>query len=678
VVGAAGGSLDAATSDAIERERGGGAALDPDVRHEMESGFGADLGRVRLHTGARATQLNESMQAQAFTVGHDVFLHDSAPPTDTPGGQHLLAHELAHTLQQSGGASRQVHRLMWDAKSFAANTDEGFFTRSSSAQKTIVKMLDDYHRTYPAEKRIGLGVSEIDAAVQQLAEMRAVAESWMGKHTVELEGERQVNDKRMKRRSGMTGFIDECNSEILMLKHLAAHLDDTRAGEKDVSAVVITAPSERYKKVKAHYDGDASSAFRKLGTLIDMAAPLDGDKTSLTISVKVPIPPGYVGFEIGVSAERDGEHVEVSGNLGVTGGATVDVASIGAALGGYIKAKAKTGSDAAELLSYGLFRRCRQSNLLPREIENTLWGGGNAGAFGWAKAEQWSLDVENRILGADGDAEVETGGYGSIGAEADLSALAGLEVSVAGTLGTKINKGSLEARKGGAGERNRRSGKNGAYARSDVRGAQKSVGVGTAGLELSVGGSFGPFSGSLTETMGWTSDGAHGKKSISWDTFSLSGGFSFAMPMNEVVAGGIGNYIPKLVEIINKTIRTGAQSAEAKSGTSPGAGVGSVGNYAATVAELAMLPSDAWSPFAESAAEVAGTSLSMSTTYSLGVSFDFVEKEFSITIDQSKATGLETLMNVAGDATEVFKMELERTSRLLKLTYKGGKWQKPS
>ena len=44
----------------------------------MSAGFGTDLSHVRLHTGPEATDLNNRLQAKAFTVGSDVFLRDSA------------------------------------------------------------------------------------------------------------------------------------------------------------------------------------------------------------------------------------------------------------------------------------------------------------------------------------------------------------------------------------------------------------------------------------------------------------------------------------------------------------------------------------------------------------------------------------------------------------------------
>lgn len=42
------------------------------------------------------------MSARAFTIGRDVFFHGSTPDLDSTNGRELLAHELTHTIQQTG------------------------------------------------------------------------------------------------------------------------------------------------------------------------------------------------------------------------------------------------------------------------------------------------------------------------------------------------------------------------------------------------------------------------------------------------------------------------------------------------------------------------------------------------------------------------------------------------
>lgn len=103
-VGRAGGGLDAGTESAIaSARRSGGAPLPDRSRSRFEAAFGgADLSGVRLHTGPAASELNERVSARAFTIGRDVFFHGSTPDLDSTNGQELLAHELTHTIQQTG------------------------------------------------------------------------------------------------------------------------------------------------------------------------------------------------------------------------------------------------------------------------------------------------------------------------------------------------------------------------------------------------------------------------------------------------------------------------------------------------------------------------------------------------------------------------------------------------
>jgi hypothetical protein len=77
--------------------------LDSPIRHRLEREFGADLSAVRLHTDATADGLARGMDALAFTAGSDIFFRDGAYAPSTGEGLHVLAHEVAHTVQQASG-----------------------------------------------------------------------------------------------------------------------------------------------------------------------------------------------------------------------------------------------------------------------------------------------------------------------------------------------------------------------------------------------------------------------------------------------------------------------------------------------------------------------------------------------------------------------------------------------
>lgn len=87
----------------LQRELGPGQPLDAGVRSQMEGALGADLGGVRVHTNAGAASLAGRLRARAFTVGPHVSFGAGEYQPGTPVGDALLAHELAHTVQQRGG-----------------------------------------------------------------------------------------------------------------------------------------------------------------------------------------------------------------------------------------------------------------------------------------------------------------------------------------------------------------------------------------------------------------------------------------------------------------------------------------------------------------------------------------------------------------------------------------------
>lgn len=100
-LGSQGGTLDDDAAGRIESQRGGGSGLSPDIQTKMEGHFGADFSSVRVHQDSEADSLAAGMSARAFTTGSDVFLRQSERAGDT----NLMAHELAHVVQQTSGVA---------------------------------------------------------------------------------------------------------------------------------------------------------------------------------------------------------------------------------------------------------------------------------------------------------------------------------------------------------------------------------------------------------------------------------------------------------------------------------------------------------------------------------------------------------------------------------------------
>ena len=85
---------------AIQQAKGGGQSLANNIRQPMEQAFGTDFSGVKIHTDTQANQLNQSIQAKAFTTGQDVFFRSGEYNPGSQRGQELLAHELTHPIQQ--------------------------------------------------------------------------------------------------------------------------------------------------------------------------------------------------------------------------------------------------------------------------------------------------------------------------------------------------------------------------------------------------------------------------------------------------------------------------------------------------------------------------------------------------------------------------------------------------
>jgi hypothetical protein len=91
--------------------RSPGRPLDAATRSFMERRFGHDFSSVRIHRGPEANSAAEAAHAAAFTVGRDVVFADSFYQPDTSSGRFLLAHELAHTIQQKTASGAQTFKL---------------------------------------------------------------------------------------------------------------------------------------------------------------------------------------------------------------------------------------------------------------------------------------------------------------------------------------------------------------------------------------------------------------------------------------------------------------------------------------------------------------------------------------------------------------------------------------
>ena len=99
---------DAAVAAAVSSA---GSPLPAALQRKFESSLGTDLSGVRIHTGGLSATANQAVGAKAYTVGQDIHFGAGEYDPASPAGEHLLAHEVAHTVQQRGGAPARQNKL---------------------------------------------------------------------------------------------------------------------------------------------------------------------------------------------------------------------------------------------------------------------------------------------------------------------------------------------------------------------------------------------------------------------------------------------------------------------------------------------------------------------------------------------------------------------------------------
>jgi len=139
---------------------GGGAPLPAGVRDRFEASLGADLGAVRVHTDDASANAADAVGARAFARGNDIHFAAGQYQPDDPFGVHLLAHEVAHTVQQAGGAATPQYKLAvsspGDAAEVEADRAADAMAKGEAASVGGGASSSTYHRS-PIEKPTGPG-----------------------------------------------------------------------------------------------------------------------------------------------------------------------------------------------------------------------------------------------------------------------------------------------------------------------------------------------------------------------------------------------------------------------------------------------------------------------------------------------------------------------------------------
>ncbi len=138
-----------------------GRSLDAGTRAFMESRFQHDFSKVRVHAGDDAAASAKSINARAYTAGRHVVFDRGGYAPDTEAGRKLLAHELAHFIQQRGDSDRRpteigraddpAERQADDIadRALAGTASEGLTARSTSSMPPVLRRQEEGQEAKP-------------------------------------------------------------------------------------------------------------------------------------------------------------------------------------------------------------------------------------------------------------------------------------------------------------------------------------------------------------------------------------------------------------------------------------------------------------------------------------------------------------------------------------------------
>lgn len=127
----------------LKQNIGNGSPLPGDLQTNLENNLGVDLSGVKIHTGSAAVQMNKELRAQAFTNKSDIYFNEGKFNPSTSKGQHLLAHEITHTVQQ--GAVKPLSEPKQKEKKETSDSElpviaqQNTVSSQNAAQDTIPK-----------------------------------------------------------------------------------------------------------------------------------------------------------------------------------------------------------------------------------------------------------------------------------------------------------------------------------------------------------------------------------------------------------------------------------------------------------------------------------------------------------------------------------------------------------
>jgi hypothetical protein len=159
----------------LNSSKGGGQPLPKDTLSSMGQAFGTDFSNVRVHTGSRAQEMSQSIQAKAFTHGSDIYFNRGQYNPGSTEGKRLLGHELTHVVQQ-GGATGNAWGVIQKDDELAPEKDPPKTKLETVAEHDLVEKKTAVKSKTSTEEKVSDAVTKTTSAAVSDKGTEATAE----------------------------------------------------------------------------------------------------------------------------------------------------------------------------------------------------------------------------------------------------------------------------------------------------------------------------------------------------------------------------------------------------------------------------------------------------------------------------------------------------------------------
>jgi Mlc titration factor MtfA (ptsG expression regulator) len=257
----------------------GSVSLPDGLASRLSQAAGQDVSAVRVHTGKGSASAAAALSARAYTLGQDIHFGAGEYTPGTPAGDQLIAHEVAHTLQQGSGASGVQTKLAVSQPGDALEHEADAFATAFGAGQTLAVQ--------------GQGAGTVQRRARGTAEQQ-------------LQVVNATTEKRSDTASLSLSKLDDA------FKDQKPATSQQGPDDKDVPVVVENVADVKLRPVVAEAAAQLADADKTVTVALDLTK-FGGDVSSYRISfITANNAPKIVGHRIGTMQSMTTDDVDAA------------------------------------------------------------------------------------------------------------------------------------------------------------------------------------------------------------------------------------------------------------------------------------------------------------------------------------------------------------------------------